>query len=72
MWAPSANSVAVVFEDSQEAVALASEGNGYFSGCSGKCRSRVALQIQMDGGEAYPDPASRFQPSGPHGYSQDR
>src|SRR6476469_7812004 len=27
-------------------------------------------RLQLDGGEAFPDPASRFQPEGPHGPSE--
>ncbi len=27
-------------------------------------------KYSLDGGEAYPDPASRYQPTGPHGFSQ--
>jgi len=70
VWAPSAKAVFVVFENSPGVVALASEGNGYFSGLGEKAAPGWRYKLQLDGGEAYPDPASRFQPSGPHGYSE--
>ena len=45
------------------------EDRAYFSGLAPQARAGLALQISLDGGEACPDPASRFQPEGPHGWS---
>ena len=52
------------------AVALDAEANGYFSGLvDAPVGSRY--QFRLDSGDRpYPDPASRFQPDGPHGSSE--
>lgn len=49
--------------------ALAREENGYFSSFVGDIRAGSRYRFRLDDGEAYPDPASRFQPDGPHGAS---
>ena len=70
VWAPHARSVDVVLARSGERVALAAEGNGYFSGLAAGARPGDLYGFSLDGGDARPDPASRFQPDGPHGLSQ--
>ncbi len=70
VWAPQSKSVAVAFEDKRPALALAAEGKGYFSGIAAQVGAGTKYKFSMDGGEAYPDPASRFQPTGPHGFSE--
>ncbi len=46
-----------------------SEGDGYFSG-AGPAGAGARYRFRLDEGELfYPDPASRFQPEGPHGSS---
>ena len=46
--------------------------DGYFSGAI-DARAGDRYQFKIDGDERlYPDPASRFQPEGPHGPSRDR
>jgi maltooligosyltrehalose trehalohydrolase len=70
VWAPTAKSVAVVFEDSSQPVELQPEREGYFAGLAEQASAGAYYKLQLDGGEAYPDPASRFQPTGPHGYSE--
>ena len=69
MWAPERKSVEVVFEDQRPPIRLTAEGNGYFSGLVEKAGSGIRYKYAL-GGETYPDPASRFQPTGPHGYSE--
>ena len=49
---------------------LQREACGYFSGHVREARSGSLYKYRLDGGESYPDPASRFQPQGPHGWSQ--
>jgi len=49
---------------------LASEGGGYFSGVVACSRAGDLYRYRLDGGECFPDPASRFQPDGPFGPSQ--
>jgi maltooligosyltrehalose trehalohydrolase len=71
VWAPRRRAVAVVLEGGKGAVPLEPEGNGYFSGRAGQAGAGVLYRYRLDGGEKlFPDPASRFQPEGPHGPSQ--
>ncbi|MDP9000185.1 MAG: malto-oligosyltrehalose trehalohydrolase, partial [Myxococcota bacterium] len=70
VWAPRRRSVEVVMDDDC-AHALHAEGKGYFSGLAEGVRAGACYRFRLDGaGELYPDPASRFQPRGPHGPSQ--
>jgi maltooligosyltrehalose trehalohydrolase len=49
---------------------LTKEASGYFSGVI-RATPGVRYQFRLDEGEQlYPDPASRFQPDGPHGPSE--
>ena len=69
LWAPCCREVAVEIEGLKPTV-LEAEPGGYFS-----CRVRSAqigmrYRFRLDRGDkALPDPASRFQPEGPHGPS---
>ncbi len=69
IWAPKSRSVELVTEDGR-AFALESEGNGYFSGLIERIGPGTRYRLRLDSGEAYPDPASRYQPEGPHGPSE--
>ena len=75
VWAPKANMLDVVLESSAERSAertfhpLTRERDGYFSGtvtCGVGARYRFRLNRSEN---FHPDPASRFQPDGPHGSS---
>ena len=69
LWAPLRTSVHVLLGD--ERIALeAEEENGYFSGMAAQARPGMTYRYVLDGGDAFPDPASRYQPEGPHGPSQ--
>jgi maltooligosyltrehalose trehalohydrolase len=48
---------------------LLPEGNGYFSGFVAAAHPGMLYRLRLDSG-SFPDPASRFQPDGPHGPSQ--
>lgn len=51
--------------------ALEKDSNGYFSGWVRELRAGALYSFRLDGDEGLcPDPASRFQPLGPHGPSQ--
>jgi len=67
VWAPRSKSVAVELESRAEP--LQSEGNGYFSALIATARVGQLYKYRLDTG-TFPDPASRFQPEGPHGPSQ--
>src|SRR6266513_998787 len=70
VWAPKARKVDVVFEDAAEAkpkfCSLTAESGGYFSGAA-SADPGARYHFRVNGAENfYPDPASRFQPDGPH------
>lgn len=69
VWAPVRKTVEVVF-DSGATVPLKREEAGYFSGWARNVRAGSCYKYRLDGGELCPDPASRFQPEGPHGSSE--
>src|SRR3954454_6019710 len=69
VWAPRRNVVEVTFDDAQS-LRLEAEGDGHFSGTSKHAKAGTRYRLRLDGaGEGFPDPASRFQPDGPHGPS---
>jgi len=74
VWAPRRERVEVVFEEASEEwpvdFALTPEGDGYFSGLVPGAGAGALYRLRLDGGDAFPDPVSRFQPQGPHGPSQ--
>jgi maltooligosyltrehalose trehalohydrolase len=51
-------------------VALEREPGGYFSGVVEAAAPGALYRFRLDGEGPFPDPASRFQPAGPHGPSQ--
>jgi maltooligosyltrehalose trehalohydrolase len=73
VWAPRSRSVEIVLEleGRHEALRLSAESGGYFSGQTGHATTGSCYYVRLDGvGQHWPDPASRFQPSGPMGSSQ--
>ncbi len=70
VWAPIAKSVAMAVEGREAQFQLEPEGEGYFSGTIPNVRAGVRYKFSLDGGETFPDPASRYQPQGPHGVSE--
>src|SRR5262249_25364610 len=70
LWAPFRRSVDVVIEGFG-AIRLDREPNGYFSGLVESAQPRMRYRFRLDHCERlFPDPASRFQPEGPHGPSE--
>lgn len=73
VWAPAVSSVAVELLGPDGGVAsvipLAAEPDGYFSGLADAGRAGTRYRFRLPHG-AFPDPASRFQPEGPHGPSE--
>ncbi|HYE01493.1 MAG TPA: alpha-amylase family glycosyl hydrolase, partial [Alphaproteobacteria bacterium] len=69
VWAPKRRSVAVVLDGGPE-VALAPEGDGFHSGFVAGAAAGSRYKYRLDGGAPLPDMASRYQPEGPHGWSQ--
>ncbi len=70
VWAPRCRGVEVLAEAPMEAFPLAEEPGGYFAGLVSGAGEGLRYRFRLDGGEAFPDPASRFQPEGPHGPSE--
>ncbi len=70
MWAPSHRAVDVVIEGNRKPVALRAEGNGYFSAFLEEIGAGARYRYSLGKDALYPDPASCFQPDGPHGPSQ--
>ena len=70
VWAPKCARVEVVTEPSGRTVPLDAEEGGYFSGMVEGIGAGTRYRYRLDGGDALPDPASRFQPDGPHGPSE--
>ncbi|QEH39124.1 Malto-oligosyltrehalose trehalohydrolase [Aquisphaera giovannonii] len=78
VWAPKRRSVSVVHqpgpswrEDIEgEVVPLEAEPDGYFSGIVPEAGPGTLYKYRLDDSATYPDPASRYQPDGPHGPSQ--
>ena len=71
VWAPACRQVDVRVESGTPALhPLAPEGSGWFSGFVPALREGARYRYRLDGGDGFPDPASRFQPEGPHGPSQ--
>jgi maltooligosyltrehalose trehalohydrolase len=68
VWAPVRKEVAVVIDGRDHP--LEREASGHFSGLVASARERTRYKFRLDGEtETYPDPASRYQPEGPHGPS---
>jgi maltooligosyltrehalose trehalohydrolase len=67
--APKRSRVEVVIEGGK-ATELIRDERGYFSGMAKHAAHGSRYRFRLDGGDAFPDPASRFQPEGPHGPSQ--
>jgi maltooligosyltrehalose trehalohydrolase len=74
VWAPAAPTVEVVLEagpGSPATITLDPEGEGYFSGIVSGAGAGTRYRYRLGEIEhALPDPASRFQPDGPHGASE--
>lgn len=70
VWAPNAQHVSVVFDDrARPARALSAEPHGYFSVFDPDGRAGDRYSFALDDRDPLPDPASRWQPDGPHGSS---
>src|SRR5262249_16914725 len=75
VWAPRASAVDVVWcrepDGAETTSPLIPDTGGYFAGAVPGAGAGARYQFRLDGGQGrYPDPASRFQPDGPHGPSE--
>ena len=73
VWAPERRRVDVVLEGDaaggRSPVPLRPAGDGYFAGLVAAAAAGTRYRLRLDDGDAFPDPASRFQPDGPFGPS---
>ncbi len=68
VWAPSRSRVSAVIGRDEHR--LDGEGDGYFSAAVSRAGAGTRYRFRLDDeAETYPDPASRYQPDGPHGDS---
>jgi maltooligosyltrehalose trehalohydrolase len=74
VWAPRRTRVEVVFDDRHAGLSpalLATEPGGYFAGVVAGAGAGLRYRFRLDADDMlYPDPASRYQPDGPHGPSE--
>jgi len=70
LWGPLATGVAVIIEGRGIQYPLEPEHDGYFAGTVPDVVAGDRYKFSLDGGESFPDPASRYQPEGPHGPSE--
>jgi maltooligosyltrehalose trehalohydrolase len=72
LWSPGSRRVDVVIETdgASEVHALTPEADGYFGGRVPGAGAGTRYRFRLDEGEAFPDPASRYQPEGVHGPSE--
>ena len=71
VWAPRHKRVEVCIREARglRYLPLEPSGKGYFEGTHPVPVGSL-YKYRLDGGDAFPDPCSRFQPEGPHGPSQ--
>jgi maltooligosyltrehalose trehalohydrolase len=69
VWAPKRRAVEVVIENGPGSARLQPEADGYFSGTVASAGPGTLYRYRLDGEKTLPDPASRWQPEGPHGPS---
>lgn len=73
VWAPRRRAVTVVGQSGGATYEhpLEAEGGGYFSGVVSQAKPGATYQFRLEGESTLlPDPASRYQPEGPHGPSE--
>ena len=69
VWAPDRKTVSVVIDN--RGFALDRETDGHFRGVVASAGAGTRYRFRLDDDDTlYPDPASRFQPDGPHGDSE--
>lgn len=68
VWAPDRSTVELVIEGGGSSFCLEPDGKGYYAGFV-EADPGDRYRFRLDGDGMYPDPASRYQPDGPHGPS---
>ncbi len=69
VWAPNSKTVSIVVSGSSDVYPLVAEADGYYSAQVASLGAGADYKIRLSTGD-FPDPASRYQPEGPHGPSR--
>ncbi|MCY0997205.1 malto-oligosyltrehalose trehalohydrolase [Myxococcus sp. MISCRS1] len=69
VWAPRRRMVEVSVQGASRPLPLVRDARGYFEGVH-PAPVGARYKYRLDDREEFPDPASRFQPDGPHGHSE--
>ena len=70
VWAPLAESVEIIFKDSEEPIPLSIDDKGYWRREVQEIQPGTLYKFQIDQKHEFPDPASLSQPQGVHSWSQ--
>ena len=70
VWAPAHGMVELVLDGLPGALPMEGDGDGHFRLLTSRARPGARYRFRLDGQGPFPDPASRFQPEGPHGSSE--
>lgn len=70
VWAPEKESMELVLHESEIRIPMYKDHDGYFRVTRDDIPPGTRYLFAPDGGEAFPDPASHFQPEGVHGPSE--
>ena len=69
VWAPLAEDMEVVFKEKTAPISLTKDDKGYWQGSASGLQEGALYKFRLDDGKELPDPASRSQPEGVHGWS---
>lgn len=70
LWAPDCSSVSLLLADQTVQIPMQSVGDGWFEFISDRIRPGARYRYDIPGRMPVPDPASRFQPDGVHGFGE--
>jgi malto-oligosyltrehalose trehalohydrolase len=70
LWAPLTQSVELVLQGVSKPLKMVSRSGGWFETRIAEAEPGARYEFLLSNGKRCPDPASRFQPDGPHGMSE--
>jgi maltooligosyltrehalose trehalohydrolase len=70
LWAPAQRQVSLVLADRDDAIPMDQQADGWFELTTAEARAGSRYRYRLEGGQAVPDPISRFQPEDVHGPSE--
>lgn len=69
IWAPKHPKLTLIFEKGHDPIEMERDNDGYFSAVA-EVGPGSNYKFKLPSGDAFPDPASRYQPQGVHAWSQ--